>query len=69
MRDPHEQATLNHAEEGSHATCNQAMLRYIIMSTHMISENTTIRWIVIQTSCSKDDQNNIQARESTCQAE
>ena len=68
MCDPHRQATRNHTKEGSHAPHSQTSLRYIIMYTqgkreydNQIDSDTNVM--------PKDDQDTIQANESTYQVE
>ena len=62
MCGPHKQATCNHIEEGSHATYSQAKYRYII---HVHIQAMTIKVNSDKDSMLEDDQNDIQAREST----
>ena len=64
MCGPHRQATCNHTEEGSHATYSQAKYRYI---THVHIQAMTIKMNSNKDSMLEDDQDDIQARESTHQ--
>ena len=64
MCGPHRQATCNHIEEGSHATYSQTKYRYI---NHVHIHGKTIKMNSDKDNMLKDDQDNIQARESTHQ--
>ena len=62
---PHGQATCNQVEEGQ--SCDMQLGKVQDISLMYAYKSWQSRWIVIWTSCSKGDQDNIQARESTHQ--
>ena len=64
MCDPHEQVTCNHTEEDGDATYSQAEYRYI---THVHIQAMTIKMNGDKDNMLKDDQGNMQARESSHQ--
>ena len=64
MCGPHGQAACNHTEEGSHAPYSQAKYIYI---TYVHIQVMIIKMNSDKDNMLKDDQDNIQARESTHQ--
>ena len=64
MCDLHRQTTCNHTEEGSHATYSQVKYRYI---TYVHIQAMTIKMNGDKDNMLRDDQDYIQARESTHQ--